>query len=200
MEFFICGFTQPKKLRMLCRVSFTAQCVRNGNVLGTIHFKGNVIEDLCHHVDSHALAGAKMSSLLHGEDSSSLSPSRSSPTPSSTPSNSPSRPKSVPGLPSTPQYCTDDNDDHWDSPHHTSPYIPPQAMLWLTLALPTLPRSVPPSMTLTSRTTTGRKEPGCWLHLTRVVMWRLTTQVTCYISLQLDLVTVEDMVVKNVLK
>ena len=113
-----------KKLRMLGRVSFTAQCVKNGNVLGTIHFKGNVIEDFRHHFDSHAIAGTKMSSLLHGEVSSSSSPSRSSPSPSSTPSSSPSRPKSPPGFPSTPQYCTDDVDVHEDSPHHTSPFIP----------------------------------------------------------------------------
>ena len=101
-------------------------------MFGTIHFKGSVIEDLRLHFDTHAIAGGKMSSVLHEKDTSSspsrssTSPSRASSSPRSTPSNSPSRSKSPPGFQTTPQYCTDDDDgdDHQDAPHHTSPYIP----------------------------------------------------------------------------
>lgn len=113
-----------KKLRVLGKVSFTAQCVKDGNVFGTIHFKGSVVEDLRQHFDSHGIAGTKMSSLLLGDATTSCS----SPTPStssrSSPSTSPSRPTSPPGFPSTPQYCPDDDDVPEGSPHHTSPYIP----------------------------------------------------------------------------
>ena len=93
-----------KKLRLLGKVSFTAQCVKDGHVFGTIHFKGSVIEDLRLHFDTHAIAGGKMSSVLHEKDTSSspsrssTSPSRASSSPRSTPSNSPSRSKSPPGF------------------------------------------------------------------------------------------------------
>lgn len=119
-----------KKLRILGKVSFTAQCVKDGNVFGTVHFKGSVIEDLRQHFESHAIAGARLSPLLRGNvprRSSSSSPCSSpprSPTRSSS-TTSPSKSRSPPGFPTTPQYCHDDNDDvPQESPHHTSPYIP----------------------------------------------------------------------------
>ena len=81
-----------KKLRILGKVSFTAQCVRNGHIFGTIHFKGSVIEDLRYHFDCHGIAGGKMASHLCGvsstsspslsSTSSTTSPSRYSPKPS----------------------------------------------------------------------------------------------------------------------
>ena len=123
-----------KKLRVLGKVSFTAQCVKDGNVFGTIHFKGNVVEDLRQHFDSHGIAGTKMSSLLQGDTTTSSSCSSPSPSTSSagsptSPSRRPTsptstpRPTSPPGFPTTPQYCSDD-DVPEGSPHHTSPYIP----------------------------------------------------------------------------
>ena len=62
-KFSFCG----KKLWMLGKVTFTAQCVQDGRVFGNFHFKATVVEDLKHHFDSHAIAGAKMTSFLHGE-------------------------------------------------------------------------------------------------------------------------------------
>merc|ERR1719481_2574009 len=51
-KFSFCG----KKLRMLGKVSFTAQCVQDGRVFGNFHFKASVVEDLKIHFDSHAIA------------------------------------------------------------------------------------------------------------------------------------------------
>ena len=68
-----------KKMRILGKVFFTAQCVKNGNIFGTIHFKGSVIEDLRYNFDCHAIAGSKLVSLLQGESSPSSSLSSSSP-------------------------------------------------------------------------------------------------------------------------
>ena len=84
-----------KKLRILGKVSFTAQCVKDGNEFGTIHFKGSVIEDLRQHFESHGIAGARLSPLLCGDvprgsssssssSSCGTSPSRPSPTRSPT--------------------------------------------------------------------------------------------------------------------
>ena len=94
-KFSFCG----KKLRMLGKVSFTAQCVQDGRVFGNFHFKASVVEDLKHHFDSHAIAGSKMTSFLTGEcsDTSSVSstPSKASPTPSP-PTTSQARPSAPP--------------------------------------------------------------------------------------------------------
>ena len=82
-KFSFCG----KKLRMLGKVSFTAQCVQDGRVFGNFHFKASVVEDLKHHFDSHAIAGTKMTAFLKGECSNTSSPSS---TPSrASPSSSP---------------------------------------------------------------------------------------------------------------
>ena len=75
-----------KKLRMLGKVSFTAQCVRDGSIFGNFHFKATVIENLQYHFDTHAIAGSKMTSLLNGEcdgasSITSSTPSRASPSP-----------------------------------------------------------------------------------------------------------------------
>ena len=55
-----------KKLRLLGRVSFSAQCVNDGNIFGSFHFKASVIENLQQHFDTHAIAGSKMTTLLNG--------------------------------------------------------------------------------------------------------------------------------------
>ena len=38
-----------KKLRMLGKVSFTAQCVSDGNIYGNFRIKASVVEDLQYH-------------------------------------------------------------------------------------------------------------------------------------------------------
>ena len=103
-----------RKLRILGKVSFTVQCVQDGNVFGTIHFKGSVIENLYQHFDVHSIAGAKLKSVLSGDCGTSSpssscrsSPSRPSPTrsPTSTPAppsyNQTSPPQSGPTSPET---------------------------------------------------------------------------------------------------
>ena len=49
-----------KKLRLLGKVSFTAQCVCDGNIFGNFRVKASVVEDLKYHFDTHAIAGQKM--------------------------------------------------------------------------------------------------------------------------------------------
>ena len=55
-----------KKLRMLGKVSFTAQCVKDGQIFGNFQFKASVIEDLKYHFDTHGIVGVKMKYLLGG--------------------------------------------------------------------------------------------------------------------------------------
>ena len=87
-----------KKMRMLGKVSFTAQCVQDGHILGNIHVKASVVEDLKYHFDTHAIAGTKMTTLLNGErDNASSSsncstPSRAKPSPSPPPTPPQARP------------------------------------------------------------------------------------------------------------
>ena len=104
-----------KKLRMLGKVSFTSQCVQEGNICGNFHFKASVIEDLKYHFDTHGVVGVKMKSLLSGgkddDDASSSSSSPGTPTPTrSSPSSTPSRTSqsspSFPGVPD-PKYLPD---------------------------------------------------------------------------------------------
>ena len=85
-----------KKMRILGKVSFTAQCVKDGSIFGTIHFKGSVVEDLRYHFDCHGIAGGKLVSLLQGDcsPSSPSSPSSSSSTSSSPARSSPKPPNS----------------------------------------------------------------------------------------------------------
>ena len=64
-----------KKLRLLGKVSFTAQSVQNGNIFGCYHFKASVIENLQQHFDTHANASYKMTTLLHGDDDNTASTS-----------------------------------------------------------------------------------------------------------------------------
>ena len=78
-----------KKLRLLGKVGFSAQCVNNGNIFGSYQFKASVIENLQQHFDSHAIAGSKMTSFLNGECSNTSSPS-------STPSRAPPSPNARP--------------------------------------------------------------------------------------------------------
>ena len=85
-----------KKLRLLGKVSFTAQCVKERGIFGNFHFKASVIENLQYHFDTHAIAGSKMTSLLNGNCSNPSSPSSSPPpSSSSTPSRAPSPPRST---------------------------------------------------------------------------------------------------------
>ena len=72
-----------KKLRLLGRVSFSAQCVNDGSIFGSYHFKASVIENLQQHFDTHGIAGSRMTNFLNGDDdytSSSSNSSTSSPT------------------------------------------------------------------------------------------------------------------------
>ena len=64
-----------KKLRLLGKVSFTAQSVQDGNIFGCYHFKASVIENLQQHFDTHANASYKMTTLLHGDDDNTASTS-----------------------------------------------------------------------------------------------------------------------------
>ena len=85
-----------QKLRFLGRVSFSAQCVNDGNIFGSYQFKASVIENLQQHFDTHAIAGAKMTTFLHGDCSSTSSrsstPSRATPSPSLSPTPPHARP------------------------------------------------------------------------------------------------------------
>lgn len=89
-----------KKLRILGKVSFTVQCVHQGTIFGSSHFKGSVVENFCEHFDSHAIAGSRLSSQLRGnlQDSSPASSSTSqvSSTPSSPCSPHSTSPKPMP--------------------------------------------------------------------------------------------------------
>ena len=69
-----------KKLRMLGKVSFTAQCVTDGNIYGNFRVKASVVEDLKDHFDTHAIAGQAMVALLRGEHDDVSSCSSTSPT------------------------------------------------------------------------------------------------------------------------
>ena len=56
-----------QKLRLLGKISCSMQCVKDGAILGNFHLKASVIENLNHHFDTHCIAGAKMTALLHGD-------------------------------------------------------------------------------------------------------------------------------------
>ena len=66
------------KLRLLGKVSMTVQCINEGNIVGNLHFRANVIENLYQHFDTHSIAGQKTDALLRGESTSSGAPSETS--------------------------------------------------------------------------------------------------------------------------
>ena len=99
------------RLRILGKIHQTIQCVKNGKLLGNIHLKASVVEDLKANFDTHSIAGAKMTKLLSAPSPSSNNDKKlSSPTPPRTPSRAsqptppPARLSSPPGFPSVPQY------------------------------------------------------------------------------------------------
>ena len=96
-----------RKLRILGKVSFTVQCVQDGNVFGTLHFKGSVVENLHQHFDVHSIAGAKLSSILNGDcgtssSSSSCRSSPSRPSPTRSPTSTPAPPSYKQSSPTQP--------------------------------------------------------------------------------------------------
>lgn len=116
-----------KKLRMLGKVSFTAQCVKDGGVFGNFHVKATVIEDLKYHFDTHGIAGSKMTALLHGHlvDNFSSSLSLSSPTQSSPRATSRHTPDRRGTSPHTPYRRG--TSPHTPNPRGTSRHISPSS-------------------------------------------------------------------------
>ena len=52
------------RLRILGKVSTSVQCIRNGMVLGNLHFKASVVENLYENFDSPSVCGNKLSHVL----------------------------------------------------------------------------------------------------------------------------------------
>ena len=52
------------RLRILGKVSTSVQCIRDGMVLGNLHFKASVVENLYENFDSHSVCGNKLSHVL----------------------------------------------------------------------------------------------------------------------------------------
>ena len=105
------------KMRILGKVSITAQCIHDGISSGAFHIKANVVQDLAKNLDSECVAGAKMEAQLKGNKSPSGTPTPTARSPPPTPAASPrtlppraarqppqSPPRSPPGFPKTPQY------------------------------------------------------------------------------------------------
>ena len=53
-----------QKLRILGKVSTSVQCIIDGKVLGNLHFKASIVENLYEYFDSHSVAGDKLSQVL----------------------------------------------------------------------------------------------------------------------------------------
>ena len=53
-----------KKLRLLGKISTTVQCIKNGKMFANIHLRASVVENLSGAIDSHCIAGVKMSQML----------------------------------------------------------------------------------------------------------------------------------------
>lgn len=53
-----------RKLRILGKITQTVQTITNGVISGTMHLKASVVEGLRDAIDSHSIAGKKMSELL----------------------------------------------------------------------------------------------------------------------------------------
>ena len=81
------------KMRILGKISITAQCIHDGVSNGTFHIKANVILDLAKNLDSECVAGTKMAAQLRGEK---VSPAAAPQSPSTSPRGAPSPAPSVP--------------------------------------------------------------------------------------------------------
>ena len=57
------------KMRILGKVSITAQCIHDGISSGAFHIKANVVQDLAKNLDSECVAGAKMEAQLKAPQS-----------------------------------------------------------------------------------------------------------------------------------
>ena len=112
-------------MRILGKVSITAQCIHDGVSSGAFHIKANVILDLAKNLDTECVAGTKMAAQLKGESPPSAPstptatspPGRRAPAPAPaasaaepprtppprSPPSSPQSPRSPPGFP-TPRY------------------------------------------------------------------------------------------------
>ena len=53
-----------RKLRLLGKISTAVQCIKDGKMFANIHLRASVVEDLKEVIDSHCVAGVKMSQLL----------------------------------------------------------------------------------------------------------------------------------------
>ena len=53
------------KMRILGKVSLTAQCIHDGISSGAFHIKANVILDLAKNLDTECVAGTKMAAQLN---------------------------------------------------------------------------------------------------------------------------------------
>ena len=53
-----------KKLRLLGKISTTVQCIKNGKMFANLHLRASVVENLKGTIDSHCIAGVKMSQML----------------------------------------------------------------------------------------------------------------------------------------
>jgi hypothetical protein len=66
-------------MRILGKISTSVQCIFDGSISGNLHLKATVIQDLYHNIDTHAIAGNKLSKILSAppnklDDSTSLEP------------------------------------------------------------------------------------------------------------------------------
>ena len=103
------------KMRILGKVSLTAQCIHDGISSGAFHIKANVILDLAKNLDTECVAGTKMAAQLSGNSSPTSPPSTPAPSvpaaasprtppPRSSSRPSPRSPRSPPGS-TTPQHA-----------------------------------------------------------------------------------------------
>ena len=53
-----------RKLRLLGKISTTVQCIKDGKVYANTHLRASVVENLNPTIDSHCIAGVKMSQML----------------------------------------------------------------------------------------------------------------------------------------
>ena len=53
-----------RKLRLLGKISTTVQCIQSGKMFANIHLRATVVENLKDVIDSHCIAGQKMTQML----------------------------------------------------------------------------------------------------------------------------------------
>ena len=54
-----------KKLRLLGKISMTVQCIKDGKMFANMHLRGSVVENLKDVIDSHCIAGQKLTTILN---------------------------------------------------------------------------------------------------------------------------------------